>query len=112
MIGREAPKPTRAVAAGAVLALCLCAAAAPAQDPKEKRQDALSEQARIEQELQKLEAKMAELIDVLRKKDQEHYAQKLEEGLKKLRSERVGVNVRAVIEHLSANRIEKALESG
>src|SRR5262245_48224340 len=69
-------------------------------------------QLRVEADIQKLEAKMAELIDQLRKKDQEHYAKKLEEGLKKLRQDRVGVNIRAVIEHLDGSRIEKALEAG
>src|SRR6185295_80691 len=69
-------------------------------------------QLKVEADIQKLEAKMAQLIDELRKKDQEHYAKKLEEGLKKLRQDRVGVNIRAVIEHLDASRIEKALEAG
>src|ERR1051325_9615347 len=54
----------------------------------------------------------AELIDQLRKKDQEHYAKKLEEGRSKLHQDRVSVNIRAVVEHLDANQIEKALAAG
>src|SRR6185436_16180303 len=82
------------------------------QDQGGERKPIKDSQLRVEAEIQKLEAKMAELVDQLRKKDQEHYAKKLEDGLKKLRQDRVGVNIRAVIEHLDANRIEKALEAG
>ena len=87
-----------------------------AQDEKDKdkarKQDVVTDQARIEQELQNLEKKMSELIEILRKKDQEHYAKKLEDGLKKLRSDRVLVNIRAVLEHLTGSRPEKAMEAG
>ncbi|HVR87025.1 MAG TPA: hypothetical protein VMU54_22060, partial [Planctomycetota bacterium] len=82
------------------------------QDQGDERKPIKDSQLRVEADIQKLEAKMAELIDQLRKKDQEHYAKKLEDGLKKLRQDRVGVNIRAVIEHLDASRIEKALEAG
>jgi len=97
------------------LSAALAAVLAPlafAQEQGEDKKPIKDSQLRVEADIQKLEAKMAELIDQLRKKDQEHYAKKLEEGLKKLRQDRVGVNIRAVIEHLDASRIEKALEAG
>ena len=43
------------------------------QDPGDKK-PIKEKQLRVEADLQKLDAKMAELIDTLRKKDQEHYA--------------------------------------
>ena len=56
-----------------------------AQDQGGDKKPIKDNQLKVESDIQKLEAKMAELIDQLRKKDQEHYAKKLEEGLKKLR---------------------------
>src|SRR5581483_11240484 len=97
------------------LSAALAAVLAPlafAQEQGEDRKPIKDSQLRVEADIQKLEAKMAELIDQLRKKDQEHYAKKLEEGLKKLRQDRVGVNIRAVIEHLDASQeVAKALDS-
>src|SRR6185369_7253893 len=78
-----------------------------AQDQGDKK-PLKEKQLRVEADLQKLDAKMAELIDQLRKKDQEHYAKKLEEGRAKLQTSGVSVNIRAVIEHLDQNQIEKA----
>ena len=72
------------------------------QDPGDKK-PIKENQLRVEADLQKLDAKMAELIDQLRKKDQEHYAKKLEEGRAKRHQDRVSVNIRAVVEHLDAN---------
>src|SRR5205809_6789865 len=69
-------------------------------------------QLKVESDLQKLDAKMQELVDQLRKKDQEHYAKKLEQAREKLKSDRVSVNVRAVVEHIDATQIEKALAAG
>src|SRR5438034_1346952 len=94
-------------------AILLAALALPVfGQPQDKSQDQAQEEARIAEQLRKLETKMTELIDTLRKKGQEHYAAKLEQGLKKLRQDRVSVNIQAVIEHLSGGRIEKALEAG
>ena len=44
------------------------------QDQGDDRKPIKDSQLRVEADIQKLEAKMAELIDQLRKKDQEHYA--------------------------------------
>ncbi|HXX94790.1 MAG TPA: hypothetical protein VEN81_14250, partial [Planctomycetota bacterium] len=75
-------------------------------------QDKTQDQQRIAENLRKLEIKMRELVEQLRAKGQETYAAKLEQGLKKLREEFVGVKIQAVIEHLSKNNIERALEAG
>src|SRR5207237_6632741 len=48
-----------------------------AQQDQGDRKPIKDSQLRVEADLQKLDAKMAELIDQLRKKDQEHYAKKL-----------------------------------
>src|SRR3954463_4881137 len=106
-------RPLLSAALALVLAsLVLAPRGAAAAQQDGDRKPIKDSQLRVEAEIQKLEGKMAELIDQPRKKDQEHYAKKLEEGLKKLRQDRVGVKIRAVIEHLDASRIEKALEAG
>ena len=61
-------------------ALLLSGLALPAQGQQDRQQ----EPGRIGEDLRKLEGKMKELIDQLRSKGQEHYATKLEQGLKKI----------------------------
>ncbi len=74
----------------------------------------VGDQRRVAAEVQKLEIKMEEVKKILRQKGQEQYAERLEQGLIKLKREAVAAKIEAIIHYLSDARpqLENALRSG